>query len=196
MYAIRSYYAKRSAGPDAARSTGALFRGPAADADRLEPIDAARRIAAQRSLEAAVDHEIDALDRQRGLGDIGREDDPTRTSRREDAALLVERLNSVKDRITSYNVCYTKLLRGHAVALPVILDIIHIDPDSGRLDWSVEATVDLVAGEPHLPQDNLLLLAPRPDESTELICHDHRLRITCKRTTKRFQCRVSRLVRW
>jgi transposase-like protein len=39
---------------------------------------------------------------------------------------------------------------GIAVELPVVVDLVHVDPDSGRRRWSVEAHVDLVRGEPRL----------------------------------------------
>lgn len=39
---------------------------------------------------------------------------------------------------------------GIAVELPVVVDLVHLDPDTRRRRWSVEAHVDLVGGEPCL----------------------------------------------
>jgi hypothetical protein len=38
----------------------------------------------------------------------------------------------------------------HAFPLPVIVDHMFVDPVSGNLGWLIEATIDLVAGEPTL----------------------------------------------
>ena len=37
---------------------------------------------------------------------------------------------------------------GHEVDFPVILDIVHVDPDTGLTTWKVEATVDVVGDLP------------------------------------------------
>lgn len=39
---------------------------------------------------------------------------------------------------------------GVPVELPVVVDLVHVDPEKGRRQWSVEAHVDLVDGEPCL----------------------------------------------
>ena len=39
---------------------------------------------------------------------------------------------------------------GQVVELPVMLDLVHVDPDTLREAWRIEATVDLVEGEPAL----------------------------------------------
>ncbi len=39
---------------------------------------------------------------------------------------------------------------GQIVELPVVLDLVHVDPEDGVEAWRVEATVDLVDGEPAL----------------------------------------------
>jgi transposase-like protein len=39
---------------------------------------------------------------------------------------------------------------GLPVELPVVVDLVNVDPDTGRRRWSVEAHVDLVRGEPRL----------------------------------------------
>jgi hypothetical protein len=39
---------------------------------------------------------------------------------------------------------------GQVVGLPLILDILEVSADGARVEWKVEATVDLVAGEPRL----------------------------------------------
>lgn len=38
----------------------------------------------------------------------------------------------------------------HTFPLPVIVDHMFVDPDSGELGWLIEATIDLVDGEPSL----------------------------------------------
>ena len=39
---------------------------------------------------------------------------------------------------------------GEAVDLPLVLDILEVTADGARVEWKVEATVDLVEGEPKL----------------------------------------------
>ena len=38
----------------------------------------------------------------------------------------------------------------HTFPLPVIVDHLSVDPDTGDVDWCIEATIDLVDGEPAL----------------------------------------------
>lgn len=42
----------------------------------------------------------------------------------------------------------------HAFPLPVIVDHMYVDPGTGRVGWLVEATIDLVDGEPALVRMN------------------------------------------
>lgn len=43
-----------------------------------------------------------------------------------------------------------RIADGVSFALPVIVDHMSIDPETGQLDWLVEATIDLTDGEPAL----------------------------------------------
>ena len=52
-----------------------LLRGVARNAHALEPVDSDRRVEARNARQATVDHGGDALDRDRSLGDVGREHD-------------------------------------------------------------------------------------------------------------------------
>ena len=44
---------------------------------------------------------------------------------------------------------------GHAVQLPLVLDIVNIDEGSGEASWYVEAQVDLIADQPELTDVHL-----------------------------------------
>ena len=57
-----------------ARPTGALIGGRATDLFHEQSVNAAPWIEARDPREAAVDHDADAIDRERGLGDIRRDD--------------------------------------------------------------------------------------------------------------------------
>jgi len=74
---------------------GLDFRG----GDDDERVHAGARVVAFLFDEAAVDYEADAVNGQRGLGDVRREDDLARVllySRAEDLALVLGRLRSVE----------------------------------------------------------------------------------------------------
>ena len=43
-----------------------------------------------------------------------------------------------------------RIPRDHTFPLPVIVDHLSVDPDTGDVDWCIEATIDLVDGEPAL----------------------------------------------
>ena len=91
-------------GARAARATGALGTAGAADRLDLQRRQAGPRRVARDPREPAVDHRDDALDRHRGLGNVGREDHLALLRRPHRAVLLVGGEVAVKgqDREVEY----------------------------------------------------------------------------------------------
>jgi len=88
--------ADAAAGREAARPPGALVGGGAADRLHAEHVDPVARVEPRDAREARVDHGGDALDRERGLGDVGREHDATARPGPERPLLCLERLVAVQ----------------------------------------------------------------------------------------------------
>ncbi len=88
--------ADRSAGSLAAGAAGSLVGGGARDADSAQPGQAGRRVKARRPAPAAVDHDTDARDGQRCLGDGGSQNDAAGLRRPQSAVLLGRRKIAVQ----------------------------------------------------------------------------------------------------
>ena len=66
---------EREAGAEAPGASGPLVGARARDSTEEKPVEARTRVEPERSREAGVDDGADPVDRQRGLGDVRREDD-------------------------------------------------------------------------------------------------------------------------
>ena len=85
-----------AAGPEPAGASRALRRRRAADGAEPQPIEPRPRVEARDAREPGVDHDRHALDRERRLGDVGREHDAAARPGAERPRLLVERLIAVQ----------------------------------------------------------------------------------------------------
>ena len=78
------------------------------------------------------------------------------------AAIDNEKRSAINDRITSYNVCYTKLLRGKQT------DSARCAASAGRRGWSVRTSVLRTQRHPRAPQHRAAAKAPRVPAQTPL----------------------------